>query len=97
MGREDRVTLFWLRVASLILWTVAAIVLAPSAYRYIRGEFRAVDEYRSAFFFTALLFVGSLSRWLIMPEDQQLFISLMVLTAVLGAYVILLASQGRMK
>jgi hypothetical protein len=89
------VILFYMRVACLVLWCGAAVVLAPSFLRYVRGTFSATDEYRAAFFFTALLFIGSLGRWLIAPNDTQLFTGLYALTGALAVYVLILVRQGR--
>lgn len=87
--------LFWLRVGCLVLWAGAAVALAPGALRYVRGRFTGCDDYRTALFFTALLFIGGLGRWLLMPEDHQIFLSLTAMTAVLAVYVLILAIQGR--
>lgn len=89
--------LFWLRVVCLVLWAAAALILAPSTCRYLKGGFEACDEYRTAFFFTALLFIGSLGRWLVAPEDQQIFTALSALTGALAVYVILLSWQRRQR
>lgn len=90
--------MFYLRVVCLILWIAAALALVPSSLRYIRGrEFTDLDEYRTAFFFTALLFIGSLGRWLLMPDNETLFSGLYAMTAALAVYVLMLTRQGREK
>jgi hypothetical protein len=87
-------TLYYLRVLCLVLWLVAAVILVPGLMRYVRGPARPCDEYQTAFFFTALLFIGSLGRWLVIPYDTQVFVALYALTAALAAYVLILARQG---
>jgi hypothetical protein len=87
--------LYWLRVGCLLLWAAAALVLAPGALRYVRGRFDGCDAYRTAFFFTALLFIGSLSRWILAPDDEEIFVALYAMTAALAVYVMILAVQGR--
>lgn len=87
--------LFYLRVGCLLLWTATAIVLLPGALRYVRGRFDGCDAYRTAFFFTALLFIGSLGRWLLFPNDDEIFVALYAMTGGLAVYVMLLAYQGR--
>lgn len=88
-------TLYYMRVGCFILWLAAAAVLAPGLLRYVRGSARACDEYQTAFFFTALLFLGSLGRWLIIPYDTQVFVALYALTGALAVYVVILACQAR--
>lgn len=87
--------IFWMRVGCFVLWIVAAAALAPAAIRFIRGHFDRCDEYRTALFFTALLFIGSLGRWILRPEDEGLFVALYSLTGALAVYVMILAVQGR--
>jgi hypothetical protein len=87
--------LFYMRIACLVLWAGAALVLSPSFARYVRGTHTATDEYRAAFFCTALLFVGGNGRWLLAPDDTNVFLGLYAFTAALAVYVIILAVQGR--
>lgn len=89
--------IFYLRAICLALWTVCAIVLVPGTGRFVRGTYHAGDQWRTVSFFTALLFIGSLSRWLFWPTDTQVFIALYALTAALAVYVLTLAVQERSK
>jgi hypothetical protein len=89
----DLVLMFWLRVACLVLWAVVAAITAPVAVRVIRGRYTDEDEHQSFKFFTALLFIGSLGRWLIFPDNQGLFLGLYLLTATLAIYALVLIRQ----
>ena len=87
--------IFYLRIACLCLWAAAAIALAPSAWRIVVGRATTVDEYRTACFFAALLFIGQIGRWLLVPGDTHIFTGLYALTAALAVYVLILSVQGR--
>lgn len=87
--------MLYFRIAALVLWAAVAFIMAPSFYRYVSGISDEVVEYRTAFFFTGLLFVGMQARWLIAPDEQTVFLSLTALGAVLALYVAILAVQGR--
>lgn len=92
------ISLYTLRVVCLVLWVVVAIALAPSFIRSVRGKsFTDRDEYATGFFFTALLFIGSIGRWLLMPDNEDAFAGIYALTAALAAYVLMLTRQGRRK
>lgn len=90
-------TLFYLRLIGLGLWACAAVVLLPSVLRYARGAYTEADECRTAFFFTSLLFVGNLGRWVLAPDDTSVLVALNALTAALAVYVLILVRQGRLR
>ncbi len=90
-------TIFYLRLIGLALWTVAALALLPSAVRFIRGVFLEADECRTVFFFTALWFVGNLARWLIAPDETNVLVALNALAIALAIYVLMLVRQGRLR
>lgn len=88
--------MFYLRVVCLALWLIVLAIKAPAFLRYVRGRsFTVIDEYRTGFFFTALVFVGSLGRWIFAPDNQSLFFGMYALTAALAVYVLLLNRQHR--
>ena len=90
-------TFFYLRIACLAVWLAAAIVLAPSAWRYFTKFSQETTEYRLGLFFTSLLFAGSLARWIIAPDENDVFLALTAMTLALGVYVLILSLQGRRK
>lgn len=87
-------TLFYMRIGCFVLWLTVAVILFPALLRYLRGPARPCDEYRTAFFFTALLFVCSLGRWLFIPFNGQVFVALYALTGALAVYVLILTRQA---
>jgi hypothetical protein len=90
-------TLFYLRTICLVLWSAAVIALIPGTWRFVRGVYNAGDQWRTVSFFTALLFIGGLSRWLFIPDSDGLFVALYALTAALAVFVLTLAVQERSK
>jgi hypothetical protein len=82
---------------SLALWAVAAVVLAPSAKRYIVGPYSLPDSYRTAMFFMALLWFGGLGRLIFMPHAEDVRLSILAMSCALAVYLIVLARQGALK
>lgn len=88
--------MFYLRVATFLIWAAVAVVKLPPVLRYLRGrEFTKVDEYRAVLFFVALVFIGSISRWLFAPNDESLFLAVTALSCGLGCFVLILSRQNR--
>lgn len=86
-----------LRWICLILWAAAAISLAPGAFRYARGRYEARDEFRTALFFTALVMIGGMIRWLFAADSLPSLAGVHALTAALAAYVLVIVHQNRGK
>jgi hypothetical protein len=78
---------------SLILWLVAAIVFAPSAWRYVT-RFNILDAYRTALFFAALLWVGGLGRLIFLPHAEDVRLAILAMSCALAGYLIVLGGQG---
>jgi hypothetical protein len=86
-----------LRVVCLILWVVVAAASAPSFGRVARGFCSNADEYRTAYFFFALLSIIGIGRWFLAPYNDQIFAAIYVLTAGLAVYVLILTRRSRSK
>lgn len=82
---------------SLILWSVVMIGFSPSAWRYVMGKYNLIDSYRTAGFFMAVLWVVGLSRLIFLPQAEDIRISVLALSCVLAAYMLILAYQGAIK
>jgi hypothetical protein len=82
---------------SLVLWIVAAAMLAPSATRYITGRFNLVDAYRTALFFASALWVGGLGRLIFLPHAEDVRVAILAMSCALAVYLIVLARQGAIR
>lgn len=89
--------LFYLRLLGIVLWAAVALALLPSAWRYLTGPASQADEWRVGVLFTALVFVGSLGRWIFLPDAPYLFEGLSALSCALAAFFLILSAQGRRK
>ena len=82
---------------SLVLWAVALVSFAPSAWRYLCGRYNLVDSYRTAAFFMAVLWVAGLSRLVFLPQAEDIRVAVLAMSCALAAYLIVLARQGALK
>lgn len=87
----------YLRILNVIIWGCMAAYMFSGAWSAIVGSnVRRGDPMRLACFATALLMVGFNLRWLLVPDSIWTFQALYGLSAVLGAYIMVLAhAYGR--
>lgn len=82
---------------SLLLWLIVLISFAPSAWRYISGQFNLVDGYRTGMFFMAALWCGGLGRLIFIPSAEDVRIAILTMSCALAVYLIILARQGALR
>lgn len=68
-------------------WAVVALVTTAGTFRLLFRHPRQGDQSKSVFFFTAIVFVGSSSRWLLAPNDLTTWWLVHAISVVLGLYV----------
>jgi hypothetical protein len=88
------VTLFYMRIACIVLWVLSAIALLPSVWRFLRYKPTVAGEWKAACFFAALLGIGNSWRWFVSPDDQSTLLALTCMTGALATYVLILSVQG---
>lgn len=86
-----------LRILNLIVWLGLLIYMLPGAYNAVFGkQLRRGDPMRLAVLATAFVIIGFNLRWLLAPDNFDLWRALYVLSAVLGVYIARLAyAYGR--
>lgn len=82
---------------SLALWATVMLSFAPSAWRYIRGQFNLIDAYRTGMFFMAALWVGGLGRLIFMPQAEDVRLAILAMSCALAVYLLILARQGAIR
>lgn len=76
------------QLLTAILWFGVALITTPGTKRQFFSKApRVGDPSKSAFFFTALIFVGGNVRWLIAPDDMLTWKMIYALSIALAVYV----------
>lgn len=76
-----------LQLTTAVVWFVTAVITTPGTCRLFFGRARLGDASKSAFFFTAVVFVGGSSRWLLRPDDLTSWAIVYALSILLAIYV----------
>lgn len=86
-----------LRLINVAIWTALLVYMLPGAHHAVTGkDVRQWDPWRLSVAFVSLCIVLSSLRWLLAPNNHALFVAVYVLTAIVGAYKIILArTYGR--
>ncbi len=61
--------IYWLQLASGLVWAVPLTMLSPGAWRVVRHKGDWLDALRSPTFLVALVQVWFIARWMIWPHS----------------------------
>lgn len=87
-----------LRVLNIIAWASMLAYMLPGAWSAARGgvKVRRGDPMRLACAMTGIVMVGFNLRWLLAPDDQMIWKSLLVVNIALALYILALGrAYGR--
>lgn len=85
----DSITLTALRVLNVLIWGGMAVFMARGAWaQATKREVRRGDPMRLACFATGIVVAGFCLRWLILPENDAVFVMLYLLAAAVGVYIV---------
>jgi hypothetical protein len=80
---------------SLAAWVAVLIMLAPAAWRYVRGHYTLVGSYKLAVACFAAVRVADLVRLIFRPDVSDLRSGILVFSTMVAVYILILAWQDR--